>query len=222
MKKTLLVILALVIVGFGAFAFLTRPVAAPTGNIQSAADAPAATSSAVYRISQASSKVEFQIHETLYGKPKLVIGTTSQISGDIAVSGSKIDIGTIKIDARTLKTDSSSRDGAIDRLILNAGKEGNEYIVFKPTSADLAGAGAPGKQVSFNVTGDLTISGVTKPATFMVTATIAGDKISGTASTTVKRSDYGLKIPSFSFIADVGDQFSVSADIVADKISAAQ
>lgn len=220
MKKTLLTTIVLVVIAvIGYFMYMTRPVATPSQDIQSVSETASTTSGSIYRISQASSVAEFNIHEMLYGAPKLVVGTTTQIAGDIIVSSKGIEIGTMKLDVRTLKTDSSKRDGAINRLILKTDAAGNEYVTFVPKSTDLKGPIALGKQVSFNVSGDLTIAGVTKPVTFAVKATVAGDKVTGTASTTINRPDFKIVIPSLSFLADVSDQISISVNLVANKVT---
>lgn len=221
MKKTFLALIVIIIIVGGAFLYSVRPASAPTQDIQAVSDTLSATTSgsSLYRISQSESRAEFTVNEMLYGKPKLVVGTTTQIAGDITVAGNKVVIGTIKLNAKTLVTDSPQRNGALSRLILKAEDPANEFMVFVPTSNDFTGTIEAGKQISFNVTGDFTISGVTKPATFKVALTPGTDKVTGTASTTIKRSDFNLKIPNLSFIANVDDAIPVTATIVANKVS---
>ncbi len=220
MKKTLISLIVIILISVGFYMYATRPVSAPTQDIQAVSDTLTASSTAtLYRVSQTSSKVEFNIHEILSGKPKLVVGTTNQVAGDITVTGSKIVFGAMKLDAKTLKTDSTSRDGALNHMILQTDTPENEYVTFQPSSNDFNGTIVAGQPVTFNVMGNLTISGVTKPATFAVNATVNPDSITGTASTTVSRADFGLKIPNFPFLADVKDQFSVAVTIVADKVT---
>lgn len=221
MKKTILIIIAVIVVAaIGLFAYFSKPVSAPTQDVNTVSSklpAGSATSS-VYRISQQQSLVTFTMNELLREKPFLVVGTTTQIAGDIAVKDGKFEIGELAINAKTLVTDSSSRNGAIARMILKSETPGNEFMIFKPTSNDFVGPLAMGKEVSFNVVGDMTISGVTKPVTFAVTAIVEADKVTGIAKTTLKRSDFNLVIPNLPFIADVDDEFPVTASIVADRI----
>lgn len=221
MKKTFLFVAIIIVIVIGAYFYVTRPVSAPTVDISQVSDklSNETASSSLYRISQTDSKAEFSINEILYGKPKLVIGTTSQIAGDIIISGNQITIGTIKLDAKTLVTDSSSRNGAINRLILKTDNADNEFIVFKPISNDFTGTTTLDKLISFNITGDLTVSGITKPTTFAITITVSADKVTGTASTTIKRADFGLVIPNLSFIANVDDAIPLTATIIADKVT---
>ncbi|HEY9481090.1 MAG TPA: YceI family protein [Candidatus Paceibacterota bacterium] len=219
MNKAIWTIIVLAIVVVGAYAYVTRPVAAPTGNINDAlGKLPAGSAtSPVYLISQTGSLAEFRMNELLNGKPKLVIGTTTQIAGEISVDDSGIKFGELRLDAKTLHTDNSNRNGAMQRLILRTGTEGNEFVLFNP-SQGFAGPVALGTPVSFDLSGDLTISGVTKPTTFHVTMTVTDEKVTGMATTTIKRSDFGLTIPNIPFVASVDESFPVSVTIEADRI----
>ncbi len=220
MKKILWIIIAVIIILAAGFMYFTRPASLPSQDINAVSTklpAGSATSS-VYRISQEKSLVRFTMNELLNNKPFLVVGTTTQIAGDIAVKDGKFEIGTLTLNAKTLVTDNSRRNGAIVRLILKAESPENEFITFKPSTTDFTGPVVLGAASTFNVPGDLTISGVTKPVVFKVTATATADSVTGTASVTIKRSDFNLVIPNLSFIANVDDEFPITASIVANRI----
>jgi polyisoprenoid-binding protein YceI len=221
MKKITIVIILILLIAFAAFLYSIRPIKDPQNNVQTVSETlnPLTNATSIYRISQIDSKVEFSIKELLYGEPKIVVGTTSEIAGDIALTDSHLDIGIIKIDARTFITDNNQRNGAIVRLILRSNKEGNEYIVFRPISNDFTGTIVPGKSISFNVRGELIISGITKMAEFKVVALVTNDAITGTAETIINRSDYGIIIPNLPFIANVDNSFPVVAEIKAKKVN---
>lgn len=209
----------LVLVGIIGFLYATRPTSAPTQSIESVGEqseivADEASGDVVYRIAPENSSVEYSIYEKLRGEPKTVLGTTNQIVGDINVSKNGITFGTITINARTFVTDSEKRDSAVNRFILKTEDPANEFIVFKPTSVIEVIPGA-----EMNVSGDLTISGITKPAVFTIVGKQEGDTLRGVAKTTLKRSDFNIVIPTLDFIADVPDEFSVTATIVANKVS---
>jgi polyisoprenoid-binding protein YceI len=220
MKKIIWIIIAVIVVLVLGFLYITRPVSAPTQDINTvSAKLPAGSAvSSVYRISQEKSLVRFTMNELLNNKPFLVVGTSTQIAGDIALKDGRFEIGTLTLNAKTLITDNSRRNGAIVRLILKSESPENEFITFKPTSSDFTGSVAAGVPATFNVMGDLTISGVTKPATFKVTATATDEAVTGTATVTIKRSDFNLVIPTLSFIANVDDEFPITASIVADRL----
>lgn len=93
----------------------------------------------------------------------------------------------------------------------------NEFITFTPRNVTgLPASGVKGTTYTFKVTGDLTISGITKEATFDTTATFNTDNsVSGKATGSVKRGDYNLAVPSLPFLADVGEEVKLTFEFVA-------
>lgn len=214
MKKITYIVVLLIIILGGAFVYITRPVDSPTlqESIKQAQTDKLNSdeSSSVYTVDQSRSTAEFSIYEDLYGKPFTVIGATQSVFGEISLNAEKPEsstVGTIKIDARTLKTDSSKRDGAMARVILNSEKLENNFISFKPVAVSgIPGDAKVGVTYDFKVTGLLMISGVEKSVTFNTSAKMTEKgEIEGVATTEVKRSDFNLKIPDFSFLANVAD-----------------
>ena len=210
MKNTFFSILAVfVVIGLGSFVYITRPVSAPTANVQDSFNlGNNATGTMALVIDQSKSEARFSLNELLRGVPTLVVGTTSQITGSIIIeSGNpfKVKMEEIKINARTLKTDSSQRDGAISRLILKSEDAANEFIVFKATEiTNIPETIEKNKEFSLNITGDLLIKGVTKPVTFVAKATLNDDNTWSTvAETNVTYADFGISVPNLPFLANV-------------------
>jgi polyisoprenoid-binding protein YceI len=80
----------------------------------------------------------------------------------------------------------------------------------------LAGSAEPGSTFTFQIAGELTIRDVTQPVVFDVTATAdALNALSGTASVTIQRSDFGLAIPSVPSVANVSEAVELAIDFVA-------
>jgi len=172
----------------------------------------------VFVISQADSQVRFELDEDLRGQRITVVGVTDQVAGEIAVNLddlSTAQVGVMQINARTLLTDNDFRNRAIQNEILDTGEY--EFITFTPTGiTGLSGSTAPGEDVTFQVVGDLTIRDITMPVTFMVVARVdTENRISGTASTTINRTDYNLNIPSVPNVANVEEQVELYIDFVA-------
>ena len=220
---TLVVIVAVVLIA--GFFYFTRPVSAPTQAVDSVVEKlvpntetnTSATSEKVYRISQAKSEVQFIIGEVLNGAPFTAVGNTNEVAGDISISGNQITLGGLAVNAKTFKTDSSRREGAIVRFILRSDQPVNEFITFKPTQPITLGTPlVDGKEVWVTVSGNLTVSGVTKPAIFAGKIKIEGDNLIVKGYSTVKRSDFGLKIPELSFIASVDDEVLIYVSVVAE------
>jgi polyisoprenoid-binding protein YceI len=171
-----------------------------------------------YQIVADESTVSFRIAEDLRGQRIEAVGTTNQVAGEIAVNPSDLStaqIGVIRVNARTFTTDSSNRDRAIRNFILNTDQY--EFITFTPTGIEgLSGSGALDQPFTFTIRGDLTIRDITRPVVFEASVRAeSAERLVGAATTTVKRSDYNLQIPSVPFVANVSDDVVLTIDFVA-------
>ena len=153
--------------------------------------------------------------------PSDAIGTTQAVSGAIALAADgSIDAknSLITVDATTLKTDSSMRDGFVGRAVLETGQYKN--VTFAPTQ--ISGLPSPlptSGQVSFKLTGDLTIRNVTKPVTWDVTGTINGDTATGTATTSFKFEDFSLNQPQVPVVLSIVDNITLQLDLTLQRSS---
>lgn len=237
-----IVVIVIAAAGFGTYAYLTAPTKGPSsgrqgqmmppqggpgGNRQPPAPLAQATAptadtvtpasgQTLYTIVSASSTATFTLDEQLRGEPKTVVGTsTGMVAGEIGYDKThpaSSTIGTIKLNARTFVTDDNSRNNMIRRAILKTEDDANEFITFTPSMTVATGDNA------FDVTGDLTIAGITKTTVFHVTTTEQADGsliIHGV--TTVKRADFNLSIPNIPFIANVTDDVKLDLNLVATK-----
>lgn len=212
---------------------LTTPtIAATTTSSDSApgsGDEPSASTSIpeagermTFVIDASQSVASFHLDEVLRGEPTTVVGTTDQVAGQLLVVADDLGSSTISdvvINARTFSTDSEQRNRAIrGPVVLDSASDEHELIVFTPTSiSGLEDTEAVvGESYQFIVDGELTIKGVTAPATFDVTVDMIDESsIFGVATTQVLRSDFGIGIPSVPFVADVGDEVLLTLEIVA-------
>ncbi len=223
MKTAIAIIIIIVVLAGGAVWYLSRPVVAPSAPTETGTEVGTSASGGVYRINPAESSASFRVKEVLRDVDTIAVGTTSDVAGEIAINAtdvSKSTVGLVRVNARTLKTDSAQRDGAISRLILNSEEAANEFIEFRTTSiSGITPATQISTGMSFTVTGDLKIKGVTKETTFNVNILSTDENaITGTAVGTVKRSDFGLTIPNVPFVASVEDNVELTLSFVAKKI----
>lgn len=221
-RMVLLLALVVGVVGVGGYLYVTRDIAAPSSDVQAGAGEieTVEEGGTLFRISQDESQVEFNIFEVLNGSDKTVVGTTNQVAGDILInlsSPAESELGSIAINARTFKTDESRRDNAIARFILQSENDGYEFITFTPTSiTGFPATASVGDSFTLEVTGDLSIAGQTNPVAFDVTTTLeAGDRLVGSAETTIQRGDFNLSIPNVPFVADVGEDVTLKLNFVA-------
>jgi polyisoprenoid-binding protein YceI len=175
----------------------------------------------LFTIDSSSSKATFTIDEVLFGSPNTVVGETDKVAGQILINAqdtSKSQVGEIKIDVSTLVTDNDLRNRTLQGRILQTDTPANQYATFVAKSiTGLPESIAVGQQVSFKITGDLTIHQVTKSVTFDATVTAVSDKqITGTASTTVKYSDFGISVPDVPSVTGLGDTVKLALDFTAN------
>ncbi len=216
-------------ISIGSFLYLTRGIAVPIEAVQDSVQELATTDAnsntqTIYRISQDDSQVTYTIEEVLNGADKTVVGTTSQVAGDILVNlsdPSQSQVGELKINARTFATDDTRRDNSVARFILQSESDANQYIVFQTTSISaLPDSVNVGDELTLKATGNLTIAGVTKEITIDVNAALKSqDQLAGQATVTVLRSDFNLTIPSVPFVANVGDSVILNLDFVANAVT---
>lgn len=175
----------------------------------------------LFTIDSSSSKATFTINEVLFGTPNTVVGETDKVAGQILVNAqdpSKSQVGEIKIDVSTLVTDNDLRNRTLQGRILQTDTAANQYATFVAKSiTGLPESIAVGQQVSFKITGDLTIHQVTKTVTFDATVKVVSDKqITGTASTTVKYSDFGISVPDVPSVTGLGNTVKLALDFTAN------
>ena len=179
----------------------TAPQAAPTdapAQPTEAAAAPAAPAgdARLYRIDAAQSEARYEVGETFFQGNRFVtaIGRTKGVAGDILINlaePAKSQIGDIVIDISQLQSDESRRDN----FIRNNQLESSRYpqATFKTTAIEgLPAKVNVGDEVSFTMTGDLTVKETTRPVTWQVKLTLTDQGLSGTASTQIKMSDFGV------------------------------
>jgi polyisoprenoid-binding protein YceI len=201
------------------------PTATPVPSIATVAptEVTAAADIRLFRIVSEESEVTFTLTEDLRGVFTTVVGVTNQVAGDILVdvsqpAGSRM--GELRINARTLTTDNEFRNRAMRSEILESSRPEYEFISFTPTALDgLPASVTVGEAITFTVTGDLTIRTITQSVTFEVTATlVSDDRLEGSATTTVTRTQYDLQIPSVPGVTNVSDEVELAIQFVAARV----
>jgi polyisoprenoid-binding protein YceI len=176
----------------------TNPTSNPSPQVPVTGATPTVSANTVdFKIVPGESQVSYTVQETFFNqnnKINTAIGVTKQVTGDIY--GNKTDptqskVGTITVDVSQFTSDRSMRDNFIRRNFLESSKY--PLATFSPISCDgLPATYTDGQSYSFKVNGNLTVHNVTKPVTFDVTASLSGTTLSGTATTMIKMSDFGV------------------------------
>ena len=210
------------------------PAAEPTA-APAATEAPAAatdgelpTGQVVYVIVPEESSASYIADEEFfglalgkYGIPEGLVdtvGTTSAIEGQFELNWDDLNAplgeNTFTVDLSTLESNQGLRDQWIR-------ENGPEFGTF-PTATFVAESleGAPtsytqGEEVNFKMVGQLTIRETTKPATFDITAKLENGTVTGTGTSALKMTDFGITPPDFANTLTVADDFQVKIDFTA-------
>ncbi len=149
-------------------------------------------------------------------------GTIKLASGQLVVNGDAIKNGAFSIDMNSIAC--SDLQGDYNQKLIGHLKSDDFFSVEKnPTSkfeiTKITSAGAD----RVNITGNLTIKGITQPLTFPATVKKQGDAIVAVAKgVKVDRTKYDIKYGSKSFFASIGDkaiedEFELAINLVAKK-----
>jgi polyisoprenoid-binding protein YceI len=190
-----------------------------SGPVVAATLAPNANAT-TFTIQQSGSKASFTTTEVLFGANNTVVGTTDQVAGQIQVDRndpSQSKVGEIKVDMSTLATDNNLRNDTLHNRILETGTPANQYAIFTETAiTGMPSTVSTGQTVTFAILGNLTIHGVTRPATWAAQVTLDSQtRLSGKATTKVNYPDYNITIPNVPGVANVGQTITLELDFTA-------
>jgi len=174
-----------------------------------------------YTIVPAQTTASYSVYEDLIfqNKPNNdAIGTTHSVAGNFQIaSGSNptVEGMTIKVDLRTLQSDSSMRDNHVQSALDTSDYP---YATFVSVSTQgLPASYTDGQTISFKLLGNLTMHGKTNGETFAVQGKVVGNTITGTASTTIYMTDFGITPPTLANIAIVQNKTVISLDFTAQS-----
>jgi polyisoprenoid-binding protein YceI len=154
-------------------------------------------------------------------------GNINISNGNLLVAKNKLVGGTFDIDMNSI-TVTDIKDPEYNGKLVGHLKNDDFFATdkfpkatFKITSlAPIKGA-KPGTN-NYNVTGDLTIKGITKPVTFPANIKVEGNKATAQGIATVDRSKFDVRYASKSFFDTIGDKaiddnFTLNFNVVAQQ-----
>jgi polyisoprenoid-binding protein YceI len=162
-----------------------------------------------FELAPAGNEARYRVKEQLAGVnlPGEAVGATSAITGVVVLtSAGTVVPGTSSfvVDITGLKSDSARRDGYIQRNTLQTAQFPKVELAIK----ELRGLQHPlpaSGDVKFELVGDLTVHGVTKPSTWQVTGTPKEGGVAGTATTSFTFDEFGLTKPRVASVLSVDD-----------------
>lgn len=211
----------------------TTPASSPTAATPApAAPSPTATTASVsqstgdavvFQLVPAESEARYRAREQLLGRslPNDAVGRTNAVEGQIVFnSDGTIDSerSRFTVDLRTLQSDETRRDNYIKQNTLEVDRYPNAE--FQPTTATGLPWPLPSNgQLQFQLEGNLTVHGVTKPVTWNVQATVEGQRITGTATTQVTFEDFGMTPPRVPVVLSLEDTITLELDFTFERVS---
>lgn len=161
-------------------------------------------------------RARYLVREQLFGRdfPNDAVGETDRVTGSLTLDdgGSVVPEGSvIRVAMDSLRTDSDMRDNYVRRRVLLT--EEHPETVLRVTG--IAGMPWPlpeSGSAALELTGDLTVLGVTRPTTWTAEATFAPGRVAGTARTAFTFDDFGIQKPQVRRVLSVADTIRLEYD----------
>jgi polyisoprenoid-binding protein YceI len=191
--KKVQIILSAVILGF---ASLTNAVAAPK---------PVAVSTSASKVVWLAKKVTGEHN-----------GTVAISKGSLSVDGNKLVGGNFTIDLKSIVCKDLT-DPTYNQKFITHISSGDFFEVEKFPTANFVITKVVGNQIS----GNMTVKGITKAITFPAQISVTGGKVAATANITLDRTDYNIKYGSKKFFESIGDKaiyddFALTVSLVSE------
>lgn len=149
-------------------------------------------------------------------------GTLRVQSGTLGVEGNSLRSGVFKIDMNSLAC--TDLEGESAKKLEGHLKNDDFFGTSKFPVADFVITKvSPAAAGTVNITGNLTIKGITNPVSFLATVKRTGNTVVAVAKNiSVDRTKYGVKYGSKSFFDSIGDKaiddnFTLSVNLIASK-----
>jgi polyisoprenoid-binding protein YceI len=132
-------------------------------------------------------------------------GTISVKEGSLEVANGKVTGGKVVIDMQSIVSE-DLKDAGYNAKLVGHLKSDDFFSVASFPTAELVVTKVESNGNSHTFSGNLTIKGITNPATFTATSSKDGKSIVYKGALTVDRSKYNVKYGSKSFFDNLGDK----------------
>jgi polyisoprenoid-binding protein YceI len=195
--------------------------ATPQPNATSQGTSASSSGRTILVVDVSASHASYHAHEQLVGRnlPSEAVGTSPGVSGTIVLAADgSIDPtqSQIKVDLSQLTSDQSRRDNFIKGNTLQTSQF--PMATFTPrAAADLPNPLPTDGTAMFQLSGDLTVHGVTRPVTWQVTSQFTPANVSGDATTDVNISDFGMTPPKAGPVLGIQDGLTLELNFTAAR-----
>ncbi|WP_080240575.1 YceI family protein [Spirosoma rigui] len=149
-------------------------------------------------------------------------GTIKVSDGVLMVDGGKLSGGTFTFDMNSIVNTDLTDPGYNAKFIGHMKSEDFFNTAKFPTSTFKVTKVTPKGGDAYDITGNMTIKGITNAVTFPATVKMAGNTITADGKATLDRTKYDIRYGSKSFFENIGDKaiyddFTVEIKLVASK-----
>lgn len=164
--------------------------------------------------------VDAQQSKLTWGAKKVTgshAGNINIASGQLELEGSALKGGAFTLDTRSITVTDITSERLTNHL-----KSDDFFSVEKhPTATFVITSVSPKGGNNFDVTGKLTIKGITNPISFPAEVAVAGGKATAKATIKVDRTKFDIKYRSTNFFENLGDKaiyddFTLDVELVAN------
>jgi len=153
---------------------------------------------------QASSVVGYRVGEVLFGQSHTAVGRSTSITGSLIAAGKTVTSGTFTVDMTTVTSDDGRRDEQFRGRIMQTSTY--PTATFTLTRPVIFGSlPAEGQPRTSQVTGTLTLHGVTRTVTFDVSTERIGSSMQVAGSIPITFADWNISNPSFAGVVTTQD-----------------
>ena len=193
------------------------------GAVPTSSSSPApVTGASTFQIVPAQTTASYSVYENLIfeNKPNNdAIGTTHSVQGGFQIrtgASPLVAAMNITVDLRTLQTDSQMRDNYVRRHALETDTYPTATFVSTSTQG-LPTIYSDGQTVHFQLIGNLTMHGKTNKEVFDVQGKVVGNTVTGTATSTVYMTDFGIQPPNLANIAIAQNKVLITITFIAKE-----
>ena len=177
-----------------------------TGAATAAETSTASTGLRTFQIVPAQTTASYSVYENLIfqNKPNNdAVGTTHSVQGSFHIqtgTSPLVEAMNVKVDLSTLQTDARMRDNYVRQHTLETDTYPDATFISVSTQG-LPTSYVDGQSVHFQLTGNLTMHGKTNKEVFDVQGKVVGKQVTGTATSTIYMTDFGIQPPNLANIA---------------------
>jgi polyisoprenoid-binding protein YceI len=195
-----------------------------TTGVATATGTSTASSSSLktFQIVPAQTTAAYSVYENLIfqNKPNNdAVGTTHSVTGNFQVQTGAtplVEAMKVTVDLSTLQTDSTMRDNYVRQNTLQTDTYPDAAFVSVSTQG-LPTSYSDGQNVHFKLTGNLTMHGKSNKEVFDVQGKVVGKTITGTATSTIYMTDFGITPPNLANIAIAQNKVLVTITFTAQS-----